>query len=155
MTKKALKTMYCDFFKSEGLEYKWVSYTPAYITVMYEGNNYRVQLDTKRNKGGRCFHVFVFGPEFPQFGAGLASGFSVWDDEELHQHVLSAANTVNRRARLGRVLPDSAVIYLVEIELQSPDQFARYFYQAVHALRDIERDFLSELRDMGVEITIK
>jgi hypothetical protein len=153
MTKKALKTMYCGFFKSEGLEYKWASYAPTYITVMYVGNNYRVQLDTKRSKGGMCFQVFVFGPEFPQFGAGLTSNFSVWDDEELHQRVLSAANTVNTRSSLGRVLPDSAVIYLVEIELQSPNRFANYFYQAVYALRGIERDFLSELCNVGVEIT--
>jgi hypothetical protein len=49
--KESIENNVLRLFKSEGLEYRQASYAPSYITVIYERNNYRIQLDTKRNKG--------------------------------------------------------------------------------------------------------
>jgi hypothetical protein len=146
MTYKELKKLYGTFFKAEGLVAKWGFHEPYYVTVTYEGWGYNVVLDTKRNDGGMCFQMFTWGPEFV-----IWEGSSDWeDDPELEDKVQYAANKVNARHPLGRVNADSAVTFSVDIWLQSPEQFKYSFYKAARALKAVERDFINELKSIGL-----
>jgi hypothetical protein len=145
MTNRELRKRYGAFFRAEGLVTKRCYIGPNYVIVIYEGCQYYVVLDIKRNHDGMCFRMFTYGPEFVS-----------WDDECWENHpvgskVRDAANKVNARHTLGRVHADySAVTYRVDIRLQSPEQFKDFFYKAVRALKAVEQDFIEELQNIGV-----
>jgi hypothetical protein len=144
MTQKELKKRYGAFFKAEGLVTKRCYIGPNYIIVVYEGRNYYIVLDIKRNHDGMCFQMFTYGPEFVG-----------WDDECWENHpvgskVRDAANKVNTRHTLGRVHANSAVKYRVDIPLQSPEQFKDFFYKAACALEAVEQDFIEELQNIDI-----
>ena len=146
MTKKKLIKLHSDFFKAEGLEFECSEFHPSSGKVMYDGLTYYIITDPKRNHAGMCFHMFAWGPEFPQW-----EGSPYWDDDpELEGKVKSAANRVNGHHDPGKVNPDSTVTYSIEIPLQSPGQFKDFFYKAAHELKAVESDFMDELINMGV-----
>jgi hypothetical protein len=148
MTQEELKKLYGAFFNAEGLAAKWDFQGPYYVIVTYEGCEYNVVLDTKRNHGGTYFQMFTWGPEFVIW----EDSPDCWEnDPELEDKVQDAANKVNARHTLGRVNADnSAVTYSVDIPLQSPEQFKDFFYKAVHALEAVEQNFMEELRNINI-----
>jgi len=147
MTKKKLKELYRSFFDAEGLTSEWEKCQLPYGTVVYEDLEYNIFINRKRSHGGICFHMFVWGPEFP-----IWEGSSYWnDDPELQGKVESAAKRVNGRHDLGKVNAYPSVTYSVEIRLQSPEQFKDFFYKAAHELKAVESDFMDELINIGLK----
>ncbi|MDR1024433.1 MAG: hypothetical protein LBL56_01805, partial [Treponema sp.] len=115
--------------------------------VMYEGCDYNIALDTKRNHGGTCFQMFTWGPEFVSWPDSPG-----WLENllELEGKVQDAANKANALHTLGRVNAGPEVTYGVDIRLQSPEQFKDFFYKAACALKAVEQDFMDELRNIGL-----
>ncbi|MDR1286111.1 MAG: hypothetical protein LBK08_00740, partial [Treponema sp.] len=147
MTNRELRKLYGAFFRAEGLVTKRCYIGPNYVIVIYEGCQYYIVLDTKRNYDGMCFQMFTYGPEFVIWED--SPGY--WeDDPELEGKVRDAANKVNALQTLGRVHANSAVTYRVDIRLQSREQFKDFFYKAARALKAVEQDFIEELRNIGV-----
>ena len=146
MTKKELIKTYRTFFEAEGLEFICDKLHPSYGYVTYEGDAYNILINKKQSHGGKRFHMFTWGPEFP-----IWEGSSYWDDDpDLQGKVESAALRVNKRHDPAKVDAYSMVTYSVEISLSSPWQFKEFFYKAAQDLKAIESDFMAELENLGI-----
>ena len=146
MTKKELIKMYHTFFEAEGLEFKYDSLHPSYVCVTYDGEVYNIFINKKQSHGGKRFHIFTWGPEFP-----IWEGSSYWDDDpDLQGKVESTAFRVNERHDPAKVEAYSVVTYSVEISLSSPGQFKEFFYKAAQDLKAVESDFMAELENLGI-----
>ena len=136
MTKKKLTEMYRAFFKAEGIKSEWDSLFSMHGKVIYDGLNYRVIYDQKLNPGGKCLHMFIWGPDF-----------ICWENPELEYKVKFATKKVNALHDLAKVNADcEEITYSIEIKLQSPEQFKDFFYIAARELKAIENDFVNELK---------
>jgi hypothetical protein len=120
------------------------------VKVRYDDEWHNFIIDTERNQGMR-FELYTWGPEFWN-----EPDSSCWeDDPELEGKVKSAANKVNERHNLGKVIPEQAVVYSVDIRLRSPEQFKDFFYKAAHELKVVKNDFMNELQNIGLFSSFK
>ena len=149
MTREKLVDLYSAFFKAEGIKYNFdieILIQPLYGFVWYDGLVYIITVDPRFFFNGMFFEMYTEGPDFE-----ICERTEYWEgDPELQGKIESIANKVNEKYKIGKVIPETAIKYMVKIELQSPEQLKDFFYEAVHELKAIESDFLDELKKIGV-----